>query len=240
MTMATIINSDMIPFKQRGMYQALQNLLNGTGSICGASLGGLIADHIGWRWCFFCQVPVSIFAFIVGYFVIAKDKAGLHPDTEGAGLKKGRAMWEQIDLVGAVLLVLGLSAQLAALSMGGNIYSWSNSRVIVALAVSVALLVVFVVVELCTKAMPVMPMSMLKGTLAVSNLFSNVCLGMVAYSVRRGGLSALKGLANSLESSSSTSPFFSRSFFSTRPLKLEYDLSSRHWQLPQVLCCLGL
>ncbi|OBT85039.1 hypothetical protein VE02_07158 [Pseudogymnoascus sp. 03VT05] len=70
MTMATIISSDMIPFRERGMYQACQNVLHGFGSICGASLGGVIADTIGRRWCFMCQVPVSAFACIVGYFVV--------------------------------------------------------------------------------------------------------------------------------------------------------------------------
>jgi MFS family permease len=45
---ATIVNSDMIPFRKRGMYQALQNSMFGFGAICGASFGGSIADSIGW------------------------------------------------------------------------------------------------------------------------------------------------------------------------------------------------
>src|SRR6187402_973556 len=35
-TMATIINSDLIPLQNRGMYQAVQNGLHGFGAICGA------------------------------------------------------------------------------------------------------------------------------------------------------------------------------------------------------------
>lgn len=185
MTMATIINSDMIPFKERGMYQACQNVLHGFGSICGASLGGLIADHIGWRWCFLCQVPVSMFAFAVGHFVIKKDqkRVATVEDEESCSSVAAPSKWEQIDLVGAILLVFGLSAQLAAMSMGGNNYPWGDIRVIVAIIMSLMFLVVFVLVELRTKAIPVMPMSMLTGTLAVSNLISNVCVGMAAYSV---------------------------------------------------------
>lgn len=38
----------MIPFRKRGMYQALQNGMFGFGAICGASFGGSIADSIGW------------------------------------------------------------------------------------------------------------------------------------------------------------------------------------------------
>ena len=183
MTMATIVNSDMIPFKERGMYQAVQNVLHGFGSICGASLGGLIADTIGWRWCFLFQVPVAVVSTGVGYYVV-KDLRPQNIRVDGQDVQvKSRSLWKQIDLSGAILLVLGLSAQLAALSMGGNDYPWSDWRVIVALVVSVILLIVFVVVELKTTAIPVMPMSMFKGGLAISNLLSNVCVGMAAYAV---------------------------------------------------------
>ena len=185
MTMATIINSDMIPFQERGMYQACQNVLHGFGSICGASLGGVIADHIGWRWCFLLQVPVSIFALVVGHLVISGAKAtAVTGDEEATTLQLSSSKWKQIDLSGAVLLVLGLSAQLAAMSMGGNNFPWSDRKVIAALALSVLLLVLFVAVELRTSAVPVMPMTMLRGTLAVSNQISNVCVGMAAYSVK--------------------------------------------------------
>jgi MFS family permease len=47
----------MIPFKKRGMYQALQNSMFGFGAICGASFGGSIADSIGW---FVHEVPPTI------------------------------------------------------------------------------------------------------------------------------------------------------------------------------------
>src|SRR5271155_3010812 len=39
---ATIVNSDMVPFERRGMYQAIQNILVGFGAVSGASLGGPI------------------------------------------------------------------------------------------------------------------------------------------------------------------------------------------------------
>ncbi|TVY75718.1 putative transporter [Lachnellula suecica] len=184
MTMATIINSDMIPFKERGMYQACQNVLFGFGAICGASLGGLIADTIGWRWCFLCQVPVSIFAFAVGYFAIKNQETSVvetDADDGEQGPKVAKSLWIQIDLSGAVLLVLGLSAQSAALSMGGNNYPWADIRVIVSFVVSVVLLALFVVVELRTRANPVLPMFMLKGQLAISNLVTNLFVGMAAY-----------------------------------------------------------
>lgn len=156
-TMATIINSDIIPLEERGMYQAVQNGLHGFGAICGASLGGVIADSIGWRWCFLCQVPVSVAGLFIGYLVIK------NPPAEETGAEEGiegevRSVWTQIDLSGAVLLVVGLSVQLAALSLGGNQLEWGDWRVLACLGASLVLLVVFIWVELKTRALPVMPM----------------------------------------------------------------------------------
>lgn len=182
MTMATIINSDIIPFKERGMYQACQNVLHGFGSICGASLGGLLADTIGWRFAFLMQVPISIFAFVIGHLVIREpDSFKILTGNHELGVET--STWKRIDLSGAALLVLGLSAQLAALSMGGNNYTWSDVRVVSSMALSGLLLVAFVLVEIWTEAIPVMPMSMLQGRLAISNLTSNVCVGVAAYAV---------------------------------------------------------
>ena len=181
--MATIINSDIIPFKERGMYQAIQNVLFGFGSICGASLGGLIADTIGWRWCFLFQVPISLFALVFGYFAVREHKPQ-HLVVQGNVVEvEQRSIWRQIDLSGSILLVLGLASQLAGLSMGGNDFAWLSWQVIVSLVLSTLLLAGFVIVEIRTSAIPIMPMSMFRGLLAGSNILSNVCAGMAAYGV---------------------------------------------------------
>lgn len=148
------------------------------------ALGESFRTQLGGDGVFLLQIPVSIFAFIVGHIVIKETslQKALIEDLEESRRAK-ISTWRQIDLSGAGLLVLGLSAQLAALSMGGNNYAWSDIRVISSFVISVVLLAIFVLVELRTEAIPVMPMSMLQGTLAISNLVTNVCLGMAAYSV---------------------------------------------------------
>lgn len=175
---ATIINSDLIPFRQRGMYQAIQNVSYGFGGICGASFGGSIVDSIGWRWCFLLQVPVSLFALGMGY-VVLKFPARSNERADGSS----PGIWQQIDVWGALLLILGLSAQLVGLSLGGNVLPWSNIWVIAPLVGSVILLVAFVAVEATTSAVPLIPLKMLRGTLPVSTQIANVCVGMAAYAV---------------------------------------------------------
>lgn len=175
--MATIVNSDMIPFRKRGMYQALQNGIYGFGAIAGASFGGSIADHVGWRWCFLLQVPVSVLALAAGYLVIKNPPSSFSID---GGF---RAVWQRIDVSGSVLLVTAVSVQLVGLSLGGNELPWSSPWVIVVLVGSIALFALFLRVEATTAAIPIIPLRLLKGRLPVATELTNVCAGMAAYGV---------------------------------------------------------
>ena len=177
---ATVINSDMIPFQQRGMYQAMQNILHGFGSVLGASLGGTIAETIGWRWCFLSQVPVSLAALVVGYFVLEDP---LHMVELTDPKRRIQSALQCLDLSGAALLVVGLAVQLLGLSFGGNEYSWSSVPIVIALVTSSALLVGFVVVEAKTKALPMIPLRMLQGWQPSAVQLSNIFSGMAAYAV---------------------------------------------------------
>ncbi|KAL5366455.1 major facilitator superfamily domain-containing protein [Aspergillus floccosus] len=177
MTMATIVNSDLIPFRRRGMYQALQNGMHGFGSICGAAFGGSIVDTIGWRWCFLMQVPVGLLALVTGHLVIH-----LPRESEMIEQARGfRAVWKVVDFSGALVLILGLSSQLIGLSLGGNELPWSNAWVILSLVGSVVLLGLFMVIEAKTSAIPLIPPRMLRGVLPVATQIANVCVGMAAY-----------------------------------------------------------
>lgn len=176
---ATIVNSDLIPFKRRGMYQALQNGMHGFGSICGASFGGSIVDTVGWRWCFLVQVPIGLFALITGHLVLHLPR---HHQTFGQG-RGFRAILRYVDLSGALLLILGLSSQLIGLSLGGNELPWSSIWVILSLMASLFLLGLFMLVEEKTPAVPLIPSRMLRGVMPVSTQIANVCVGMAAYAV---------------------------------------------------------
>lgn len=170
----------MIPFKKRGLYQAMQNILVGFGAVLGASLGGVIVDSIGWRWCFLLQVPVSIFALIVGYKVLENPEhtvMKLHPKN------RIRSAIRHVDLSGSLLLVIGLVVQLLGLSFGGNEYPWGSGPVVGTLVVSALLLAGFVSVEANTQAIPMIPLRMLKGWQPTVVQLTNVFVGMASYAV---------------------------------------------------------
>ncbi|CAM1501776.1 Fc.00g037600.m01.CDS01 [Cosmosporella sp. VM-42] len=175
MTMATIVNSDMIPFRRRGMYQALQNGIYGFGAISGASFGGTVADQVGWRWCFLLQVPISIIAMVIGYLVV-KDQPLSFAINDGKG-----AVWKRVDFSGSILLVTAVSVQLVGLSLGGNELPWGSPYVIGSLLGSIGLFALFLWVEAKTSAIPIIPLRLLQGRLPIATQLANVCAGMAAY-----------------------------------------------------------
>ncbi|CAK7214434.1 hypothetical protein SCUCBS95973_002145 [Sporothrix curviconia] len=203
MTMATIVNSDMVPFRRRGMYQAMQNGVYGFGAICGASFGGTITDSIGWRWCFAAQVPVSVAVFVLGMRVVSDPAAHMSANPLGeergrhrlsSRLASARRTWSRIDATGALLLVVGVSVQLVGLSLGGNELPWSSPWVWLCLAGSVVLLALFVLVEGRRESeahanaadgqpwvAPIIPLRMLRGRLPLATQAANVCVGFAAY-----------------------------------------------------------
>lgn len=225
--LATIINSDMIPFRKRGMYQAMQNGVVGFGAICGASFGGTVADYIGWRWCFLLQVPLSIFAFGAGYVVLKNQHRGI--SSEG-GLG---ALWKRIDFSGALLLVSAVSIQLIGISLGGNELPWGSPWVIGALLMSLALFAVFVRVEGRTTAMPIIPLRMLQGAMPIATQIANLCSGMSTYGVRQASSPKPPGFANRLRNSiSSCFRSSSKPSSKTRPPKPALVWPFLRWPCP--------
>ena len=115
-----------------------------------SSLGGYLADTIGWRWfitamscllyskSFLLQVPITIAAII-------SDTLALHlPKTEASYLM---AKYKCVDWAGAISLILTVSLLLFALDRGGNV-SWNDRLTIYSLAAFPIYFICFAVIEM--------------------------------------------------------------------------------------------
>ncbi|VEU23185.1 DEKNAAC104309 [Brettanomyces naardenensis] len=189
-TLATIVNSDIIAPEQRGNWQAFQNVLFGFGSICGASFGGTIAQTFGWRWCFVLQAPIGFTGIISAYLFVknpeknSKDLLTSDPDDDDSIdriiVDDSRSL-DKIDFKGSITLVLALSLQALVLSLGGNQVAWSDYRLILVLLLSCAFLVKFALVEMNTTALPIIPPTLLHGTFTYFILGIGVLVGISGF-----------------------------------------------------------
>jgi predicted MFS family arabinose efflux permease len=146
-TVVSILMSDIIPLKDRGMWQGYINIIYASGAGCGAPLGGLLADSIGWRWAFMGQAPLCLVAFVSVSFALRL------PQKEEKNWKTNLG---RIDFLGAIVLVFAVFGMLLGLDRGSNV-SWSIPLSYASLTASLALFGLFVLVEMRYATEPFAP-----------------------------------------------------------------------------------
>lgn len=114
--LAMLIITDLVPLREAAAWQSYLNLAATTGRSLGGPLGGWLADTIGWRWSFNCQVPIFLVAIILTYFFLPNNKK---EDKRPTSL-------DRIDFTGAALLALTIMAFLLPFEIRGSNVPWSH------------------------------------------------------------------------------------------------------------------
>jgi EmrB/QacA subfamily drug resistance transporter len=97
----------------------------------GPLVGGLIAEHLGWEWIFFVNVPIGVLAIVLTEARLA-NVAAQDP--------------ERIDLPGLVTFSSGLFLLIFGL-IRGNPEGWGSGVIVASLGGAVALLLAFLAIE---------------------------------------------------------------------------------------------
>ncbi|WPK24341.1 hypothetical protein PUMCH_001611 [Australozyma saopauloensis] len=169
-TLGTITLSDLIPLRQRGLYQGMANIFFGLGAASGGIVGGVVSDLLGWKYVFALQVPLAV---LVGlaihmYLVLPEGSPGL-----GAAGTEFSEKLKRVDFMGAFSLVSALMLLLAATSMGGKEFAYSLKTFIGMLLLSLALIVTFIYVETYVADEPIIPMAVMAERTVLSASLAN-------------------------------------------------------------------
>ena len=146
-TVVSIIFSDIIPLRERGVWQGLINIIFATGSACGAPLGGIVTDLVSWRWAFLAQVPLTALAFAGVTFLLKL------PPRDNADWK---TKIRRVDFLGALVLVAAVFCLVFGLDQGAN-GRWKSVICLVPLCLSFPLFALFILVELKIAQEPLAP-----------------------------------------------------------------------------------
>lgn len=122
-----------IPMDQRGKAMGIVMTLAALGTALGPSIGGVLTQYLSWHWIFFINIPVGIFAVILGAKVI--------PATSAHGTLAG------FDRTGAGLVFVGLASLLFVVSEGMS-YGWTSPVILTLSALALITLSAFVWQEL--------------------------------------------------------------------------------------------
>jgi EmrB/QacA subfamily drug resistance transporter len=167
---ATAAVGDLVPPRERGRYQGIFGAVFGIATIVGPPLGGLLVDHLSWRWIFYINLPTGAFALLLVGTIL-----------------RSRTPQQQrtIDYLGAISLSVALTAIILCTSLGGTAIAGASLSAIGLLVLAIAGTVTFIVTEMRADD-PILPLGLLRnGTFAIAcavTLIINVSLlGSVTY-----------------------------------------------------------
>jgi EmrB/QacA subfamily drug resistance transporter len=125
------------------------------GGTIGVLLGGILTDTLSWHWIFLVNVPIGIAVFGLSLLVLPR---GETQASEG-----------RLDVVGAVTVTASLMLAVYAI-VNGNDVGWTSARTLGLLAVSGALLALFLLIEARVRS-PLVPLRLFRlRNIAVSNI----------------------------------------------------------------------
>jgi len=123
------------------------------GGAVGLIVGGLLTTYANWRWVLFVNVPIGVLVALVAPRVLGESE-------------RVRFNRSSFDLPGAITGTLGVAALVYGLSSAATsangVSHWGDTKVLVALAAAVVLLVAFVIIEM-RSAHALMPIRVLRN-----------------------------------------------------------------------------
>ncbi|HET9074359.1 MAG TPA: MFS transporter [Solirubrobacteraceae bacterium] len=129
---ALALLAQAFPPRERGVAFAIFGAVTGVSVAVGPVLGGVLTSGLSWRWIFFVNVPIGIFALLVTLREVEESKL------PGA---------RRPDLPGVVTFSLALAGLVYGL-IRSQPDGWGSLHVVVPLAVAVLLMGAFLVIEL--------------------------------------------------------------------------------------------
>lgn len=157
-SLGSITFSDIIPLRDRGLYQGFGNIAFGMGAASGGVLGGLVADTMGWRYVFVLQIPLAV---LVGLSIVIFLRLPDGSPGMGSTDQEFMSKFKRIDFVGSFLLVLALTSILIAASLGGREIAYDSKTFIILVIASLGLLVSFAKWENDFASEPTLPVRLL-------------------------------------------------------------------------------
>lgn len=119
----------LVPPRERGRYQGMTASVMAIGTVGGPLIGGVVAEHLGWRWAFYLNLPLGLLALVWCAVMLRLPAV------------RGRA---RIDWPGIALMTVTISAVVLAATWAGTTYAWGSWQILGLFALFAVGLVLFV------------------------------------------------------------------------------------------------
>ncbi|KAF9461629.1 MFS general substrate transporter [Collybia nuda] len=173
-TLTTIVVSDLVPLKERGLYNGITGATFTIATGAGPFLGGAIVQKTTWRWLFYLNLPLAgIAVFVVLAFLKLRKPA--RPPV--------RTILSTVDWIGNTLIIASTASCVIALTWAGIKFPWTSANVLCPLIIGVAGLVGAVLYNVLYAAHPTLPLRIMSNRTSLAGYFGSAIHALVITSV---------------------------------------------------------
>jgi EmrB/QacA subfamily drug resistance transporter len=166
MTLGYTIIGELFGLERRARMQGYISSVWGVASLLGPWVGGMLTDHVSWRWVFYINLPIGTIAMLVIAIALTGMPRPLRRPV--------------VDWAGVALFAAGVSAILLGIVEAGRAGSWSGLDVLALLALGGSVLVAFVAVERRATE-PIVPPRLFKSRMIVAAVVTRFLAGMAMF-----------------------------------------------------------
>ena len=154
MTLAMAAVGDLVSPRERARYQGYIAATFAAATVAGPLVGGVIVQHLGWRWVFYVNIPIGLAAL-----------AGLRVRLPAPRAEAAR---HALDVLGAALLAAATAGFILICVWGGRRYPWWSPEILALGGLTGALALALVLWER-RAADPIVPFELLRTrTMAIA------------------------------------------------------------------------
>ncbi len=152
---------------ERNKALGILGAVAGSGAAIGVILGGVLTEKADWRWCFFINVPIALITLLFTSRFVRESRAD--------------STHRHFDAAGAVLVTGSLMILVYALTHASE-SGWLEPLTLGLIAVSIVLMIAFVLVEMRSKH-PLVPMTFFRRRVPTGANVIGFALGMTVQGI---------------------------------------------------------
>jgi MFS family permease len=173
---SAVVIVQAVPLHRRPVFQGFQAGIEGVSVLAGPLLGGVLTQYVGWRWCFWINLPLGGVCLLFVLFCFVENSSPPPPPREADDDDRGilRRFFD-LDFASNVLVIASLTCLFLALAWARVEYPWDSATIIGLLIGFATLFIVFLAYQHHRGDAAVLPLRLFRTRSVVATL-SYACL----------------------------------------------------------------
>ncbi|TQS33572.1 hypothetical protein Golomagni_06078, partial [Golovinomyces magnicellulatus] len=164
-----IVLTHILPLRRRPFFCGVLGGIESIAIIAAPIVGGALTQSIGWRWCFWINLPITGTTLLMIFCFFPNPK-------KSNSCLTFREKFIALDLPSNVLFIAGLTCLFLAFSWGGTKYDWKDGRVIGLFVVFFVLILLFMANQCRLGDAAALPPRLMKNRNVIAGAIFTMCV----------------------------------------------------------------